>query len=338
MDERGERECFTIMPITTPPHYVELTGDPDHFGHVMRHLHKPAIERAGYRFISPSVTNATIIQAQIIRHLETAELVLCDISYLNANVFFELGIRVALDRPVALVRDSLTADIPFDNAMMSCHTYDARLDPWILEDQITGLTEYIGEAGANKQNAMWQYFGITRRAQEADPDDLEQQQFKQIFRELTELREMLRSQYASSGPEPRTGTSAPHFGESVGSLASPSGPALGRRQVPLPPEPPVDPLGNAEPEVVEFLGKDNRYTPKEVIDSLDLVVKQLKLNFGAVSVRLEMTRENINDVRFKAIYAATSTDEVDDAVTLNALALLYERQSGYPMTIERTEL
>jgi hypothetical protein len=121
----GERECFTIMPITTTTHYVELTGDPDHFSHVMNHLHKPAIERAGYRFISPSVTNAAIIQAQIIRHLESAELVLCDISCLNANVFFELGIRVALDRPVALVRDSLTADVPFDNAMMSCHTYDA---------------------------------------------------------------------------------------------------------------------------------------------------------------------------------------------------------------------
>lgn len=40
--------------------------------------------------------------------VEEADMVLCDMSRLNANVFFELGIRTALDRPAALVKDDQT--------------------------------------------------------------------------------------------------------------------------------------------------------------------------------------------------------------------------------------
>jgi hypothetical protein len=200
------------------------------------------------------------------------------------------------------------------------------LDPWILEDRISRLTEYIGEAGANEQNAMWQYFGITRRAQEADPDDLEQQQFNQIFRELTELKGMLRSQFAGTRPEERTGTSSPRFGESGGSP--------GPLRSALPSERSDERFVKAEPEVFTFL-MDHPDTSKKVTDSLNFVVKQLKLRFAADSVQLEMTRDKNEDPRFRAIYAAPLTDEADDALTLNALALLYESQSGYPLEIEQ---
>jgi hypothetical protein len=72
---------------------------------------------AGYDMVKPSVVNS-----EIIHDLEIADLVLCDISMWNANVFFERGIRVFIDRPVAMVRDSETQGMPFDTAMISCHT------------------------------------------------------------------------------------------------------------------------------------------------------------------------------------------------------------------------
>jgi len=153
------------MPISTPIELVSDYGDdPDHFEHVLRYLFAPALERVGYDMTPPSVLNSQVIQAEIIRNLEMADLVLCDISGWNANVFFELGIRVALDRPVALVKDSRTSTIPFDNALVSCHTYDASITPWRLDEEIGELAEFVRSAGAQKRNALWQYFGITQRA------------------------------------------------------------------------------------------------------------------------------------------------------------------------------
>jgi hypothetical protein len=95
------------MPITTPTAYAEKLGDPDHFAHVLAHLFTPALQAAGLTVIPPSANGSEMIRAEIIRNLEQADFVLCDLSDLNPNVLFELGIRTSLDRPVMLVRDNL---------------------------------------------------------------------------------------------------------------------------------------------------------------------------------------------------------------------------------------
>jgi hypothetical protein len=91
--------CFAIMPITTPEDAVSRYGDDEHFLHVAEFIFKPAAEQAGYRFMPASVDSSRVIQAAIIKNLAEANVVLCDTSLWNANVFFELGIRVALNRP-----------------------------------------------------------------------------------------------------------------------------------------------------------------------------------------------------------------------------------------------
>lgn len=98
-------KCFVIMPISTPKLLAETYKDPDHFSHVLKYLFTPALEMANYEVIPPAAAGADVIHASIIKNLEEADLVLCDISALNPNVFFELGVRTSLDRPVALVRD-----------------------------------------------------------------------------------------------------------------------------------------------------------------------------------------------------------------------------------------
>jgi hypothetical protein len=79
-------------------------GDEGHFQHVLDCLFVPAVKQAGLTPVPPTAEGAEIIQGRIIGKLERAELVLCDMSGLNANVFFELGIRTALNRPVCLVK------------------------------------------------------------------------------------------------------------------------------------------------------------------------------------------------------------------------------------------
>ena len=90
--------------------------DKDHFVHVLDSLFTPALEGLNYHPIPPSTSGSEIIHADIIDKLSNSDLVLCDISALNPNVFFELGIRTALDKPVSLVVDNQTHRLPFDTS------------------------------------------------------------------------------------------------------------------------------------------------------------------------------------------------------------------------------
>jgi hypothetical protein len=92
------KTCFVAMPITTPTAYAEKLSDPEHFVHVLDHLFMPALQAAGLTVIPPSVGGSEMIHAEIIRNLEQADYVICDLSGLNPNVLFELGIRTSLDR------------------------------------------------------------------------------------------------------------------------------------------------------------------------------------------------------------------------------------------------
>lgn len=164
------KTCFVAMPITTTEFYVDRCGDSDHFLHVLDHFFRPALEDAGYQVIPPSAAGSELIHAEIIRHLEEADLVLCDLSGLNPNVFFELGIRTALDRPLTIVKDNLTPRLPFDLNALNTLTYDCLLNPWTLRSEIPRMTEHISHSSKalGEGNAMWRYFGLTKRASPAE--------------------------------------------------------------------------------------------------------------------------------------------------------------------------
>src|ERR1700683_3403294 len=110
------------MPVTTSETWVQRYNDSEHFKHVLDHLFTPALTSVNYEAIPPTASGSDLIHAEIIRNLEECDLVLCDISTLNPNVFFELGIRTSLDRPVVLVRDNFTMKIPFDTGSINTYT------------------------------------------------------------------------------------------------------------------------------------------------------------------------------------------------------------------------
>ncbi len=127
----NEKTCFIIMPVTTPEAHLERYSDgPEHFRHVLECLLAPAAEEAGFDVVRPIAKGAVVIQAEIIKNLESADMVLCDMSCLNPNVLFEFGIRTALNKPVCVVRDELTDILPFDTAALNHHTYRSGLESW----------------------------------------------------------------------------------------------------------------------------------------------------------------------------------------------------------------
>jgi len=121
-----------------------------------------------------------------VKNLQEADLVLCDVSTINANVFFELGIRTALDKPIVFVRDNLTQSVPFDAAIMNFHTYDARLALWSIEEEIANLARHITEVAerAEGRNHLWKYFGLTERAEPPDVDNPLESKVDLILQEI----------------------------------------------------------------------------------------------------------------------------------------------------------
>jgi hypothetical protein len=185
----GSKTCFVAMPVTTPATYADDLHDADHFGHVLEHLFKPALEQAGYMVIPPKMLGAALIHAEIIRHLEQADLVFADLSGHNPNVFFELGIRTALDRPVVLVKDARTAMIPFDLGTINVLTYDESLAAWTLNEEIKRLAGHISDVPTDNAsgNAMWRYFGLTKRGGPAEVGSLEEK-IDLVLAEMAKLR------------------------------------------------------------------------------------------------------------------------------------------------------
>jgi hypothetical protein len=168
--------CFVIMPITVPGHLLETRygGREDHFEKVYKALIAPAVTKAGLTPSPPRREGTDNIQARIINDLQTAHLVLADLSALNPNVFLELGIRSALDKPVCLVWDGGDR-LPFDTGTLSTHKYNPH-PIYELNDEIESLARHIAATmlKSDGRNELWKFFGRASDslpAAQLNPDD-----------------------------------------------------------------------------------------------------------------------------------------------------------------------
>ncbi len=192
--EKVKQKCFIIMPITTPPSLVrEYNGDAHHFTHVLEHLFIPALEGAGFDPVSPQATGSNIIQADIIKQLSDCDLVLCDMSILNANVFFEFGIRTALNKPVALVVDDKTVGrVPFDTGIINHYRYDSSLVAWTIKKDLDGLTTHLKKTSKG-ENALWKYFGVAQTGAFKPGESTLGEKIDLVWKEVRSLKNQMES-------------------------------------------------------------------------------------------------------------------------------------------------
>jgi hypothetical protein len=96
--------CGIVMPISAIDGCTE-----SHWSDVLEILTE-AIEEAG--FAANLVSNADdvgLIHKRIIQNLYDNPIVVCDVSGKNPNVMFELGLRLAFDKPTLIVKDEKTS-------------------------------------------------------------------------------------------------------------------------------------------------------------------------------------------------------------------------------------
>lgn len=145
-------ECFVIMPISDREGYEQ-----GHFKRVYDWIIKPACDAAGYKPVrGDDVSSSHLIVADILKRIVEAPMAICDVSSLNANVMFELGIRQAFGKPVALVKDECTTSV-FDISGLRYTGYDSSLRADLVKanaEQLATMIKETGEADSGMTSLM----------------------------------------------------------------------------------------------------------------------------------------------------------------------------------------
>ena len=129
--------CGIVMPISaidgcSKEHWIEV-----------KNILSEAIEAAGYKAnLVSDADDVGIIQSRIVRNLYDNDIVVCDVSGKNANVMFELGLRLAFDKPTIIVIDDKT-NYSFDTAIIEHLGYPRDLSYYEILDFKKKLTNKI---------------------------------------------------------------------------------------------------------------------------------------------------------------------------------------------------
>lgn len=136
--ENNEKICGIIRPIAKMNDFYTF----EHWNSV-KDIMERAIKKAGYIPLTVSDSKgSTTIHSSIFLNLYQNEIVVCDVSNRNANVMFELGMRIAFDKPVVIIKDDKTP-FSFDTSHIKHLEYPSDLRFQVIEKFIDDLADAI---------------------------------------------------------------------------------------------------------------------------------------------------------------------------------------------------
>jgi len=149
--------CFIAMPFGER----EETHAAGFFTEVLKNLIAPAGREAGFAVATARRDGSDVIQATIVNQLLDADLVIADLTENNPNVLFELGLRIAEDKPIALIRARGTRPIFDVDNLLRVLEYDPNLWQSTIEIDRPRLREHIRSAWEDRDNSF-SYMKILR--------------------------------------------------------------------------------------------------------------------------------------------------------------------------------
>jgi hypothetical protein len=140
--------AFVIMP------FVER--DAKHatgfFPEVLRSLITPAAKDSGFTVRTANRQGSDLIQSTIVNDLLEADLVIADLTEHNPNVMFELGVRMAEDKPVVLIKAMGTGPLFDIDNMLRVFEYSPNLWQTTIEKDRPLLLDFIKGAWENRES------------------------------------------------------------------------------------------------------------------------------------------------------------------------------------------
>lgn len=158
-DTSDKPNCFVIMP------FSERTVEyrPGFFQEVLRSIIGPAGKMAGFSVSTANREGSDVIQSTIVNRLLDDDLVIADLTEHNPNVLFELGMRMAFDKPTVLIKAKGTRAIFDVDNMLRVFEYEPSLWPSTVEIDVPNLAQFIRAAWINRQKED-SYLRILKRS------------------------------------------------------------------------------------------------------------------------------------------------------------------------------
>ena len=113
------RICFVVCPIGEDNSNTRNRSDK-----LLKHIIEPVCDKNNLKVIRVDTLNSSdSITNTIVEYLNTADLVIADLSDHNPNAFYEIGYRSALKKPIIHLKNKETS-IPFDISSIRTFDYD----------------------------------------------------------------------------------------------------------------------------------------------------------------------------------------------------------------------
>jgi hypothetical protein len=157
---RTGKVCFVIMP------FGERSGryPAGFFSEVLNSLIIPAATEAGFEVRTANRQGTEIIHATIVNEVLGADLAICDLTEHNPNVLFELGMRLAHEKPVALVHAEGTERVFDVDNVLRVLPYSPNLWRTTIEADIPSLKAHLEATWENREKNET-YLGVLRKLQ-----------------------------------------------------------------------------------------------------------------------------------------------------------------------------
>lgn len=145
------KDCFVIMPFSTSQTHTE-----QEWTEIFEHFFKPAWNSFNIDCHRTNVPRGSITE-DIIERLFTASIVFADLTGLNPNVMYELGVRHTFKKPSVMVK-ARESQIPFDVNVYKIFEYQyTPKGSEELKNYIGSVIEHIRRNPNKPDNPVWNY-------------------------------------------------------------------------------------------------------------------------------------------------------------------------------------
>lgn len=181
--------CGVVRPI------AGIEGYPEGHWLEVHQIIAEAANGAGYdaRLVSDDEAIGVIL-GRIVSNLHDQPIVVVDVSGLNPNVFFELGMRLTFDKPTVVIKDDATR-YPFDASPIEYIQYpsDLRHSPLMtFKAKLQVAIQKTAEAGDNPDNRSFlKHFGSVQAGKLGESQSLST---SLVLEELRSLKGLIRRQ------------------------------------------------------------------------------------------------------------------------------------------------
>lgn len=181
------------MPFTVKETDKSRYPDPVHWNEVYEGLIVPAVQEVGLQCERDDKDiGSRFIGENILRKIEDADLILCDLSSHNPNVFLELGWAIRADSPFVLIKDDLTT-YTFDLNQQYTFDYSHALQPTRLRQEVNSLADVLRRTlnDSERRYSVIRRMSISLSAMKAiKGGDLQTEILLDVQRKLTSMQVM----------------------------------------------------------------------------------------------------------------------------------------------------